>query len=194
MNSHLIRMSCFLFLQLFFFISVTLSAQDEFLYGDAMPDAPELSVRGDHNLGVRTLELVHKDLVDILNSKDGKDPLYNRKLTVEMWYPAQLASEAEASVTYEEVLGTRGDSLRPLLPFTFKGRALRDATPKANERKFPLIIVSHGYVGSRYLMTYLTENLASKGYIVVAIEHTDSTFKDAAPFQSTLLNLSLIHI
>jgi len=181
-------MSCFLFLQLFFFISVTLSAQDEFLYGDAMPDAPELSVRGDHTLGVRTLELVHKDQVDILNSKDGKDPLYNRKLTVEMWYPAQLASEAEVSVTYEEVLGTRGDSLRPLLPFTFKGRALRDATPKANERKFPLIIVSHGYVGSRYLMTYLTENLASKGYIVVAIEHTDSTFKDAAPFQSTLLN------
>jgi predicted dienelactone hydrolase len=37
-------------------------------------------------------------------------------------------------------------------------------------------------------MTYLTENLASKGYIVVAIEHTDSTFKDASPFQSTLLN------
>ncbi len=40
-------------------------------------------------------------------------------------------------------------------------------------------------------MTYLTENLASKGYVVVAIEHTDSTFKDAAPFQSTLLNRAL---
>ena len=188
MNIHLIRMSRFLFLQLFFFISITLSAQDDFLYGDAMPDAPDLSERGDYTLGVRTLEMEHKDQVDILNSKDGKDPLYNRKLTVEMWYPAQVASETEASVTYEEVMGTRGDSLRPLIPFTFKGRALRDAPPKTTEGKSPLIIVSHGYVGSRYLMTYLTENLASKGYIVVAIEHTDSTFKDAAPFQSTLLN------
>jgi predicted dienelactone hydrolase len=53
---------------------------------------------------------------------------------------------------------------------------------------FPLVIVSHGYVGSRYLMTYLTENLASKGYVVVAIGHTDSTFGDANAFQSTLLN------
>ena len=39
-------------------------------------------------------------------------------------------------------------------------------------------------------MTYLTENLASKGYIVAAIDHTDSTFKDANAFQSTLLNRS----
>jgi predicted dienelactone hydrolase len=40
-------------------------------------------------------------------------------------------------------------------------------------------------------MTYLTENLASKGYVVVAIDHTEATFKDAGGFQSTLLNRSL---
>jgi predicted dienelactone hydrolase len=49
-------------------------------------------------------------------------------------------------------------------------------------------VVSHGYLGSRLLMTYLTENLASKGYVVVAIDHTESTYRDAAPFPSTLLN------
>ena len=38
------------------------------------------------------------------------------------------------------------------------------------------------------MMTYLTENLASKGYVVVAIDHTDSTYTDAGPFASTLLN------
>ena len=170
------------------FLSTSLSAQQHFLYGDPLPDAPELSARGEYALGVRTLDLVNTDQVDILNSKDGKDPIYDRRLTVEIWYPATIPSDTEASVTYDEVMGTRGDSLRPLVPFTFKGRAMRDAKPKMTEGKFPLIIVSHGYVGSRYLMTYLTENLASKGYIVVAIEHTDSTFKDAAPFQSTLLN------
>ncbi|NNE75500.1 MAG: dienelactone hydrolase, partial [Pricia sp.] len=63
-----------------------------------------------------------------------------------------------------------------------------DAAPKTSEGSFPLVIVSHGYVGSRYLMTYLTENLASKGYVVVSIDHTDSTFKDANAFYSTLLN------
>jgi len=188
MKVQLTYRSPILFVLVFLFLNISLNAQDDFLYGDPMPDAPELSARGEHTLGVRTLEMVNKDQIDILNSKEGKDPLYNRKLTVELWYPAEIPSDTEVSVSYEEVMGTRGDSLRPLIPFTIKGRALRDAQPKTTEGKFPLIIVSHGYVGSRYLMTYLTENLASKGYIVVAIEHTDSTFKDAAPFQSTLLN------
>ncbi|MGB7393325.1 MAG: dienelactone hydrolase, partial [Pricia sp.] len=164
------------------------SQSNEFVYGDALPDAPELSARGEHMVGVRTLEFVNKDQVDILNSKEGKDPLYDRPLTVEVWYPAELPANTAASVTYEEVMGTRGDSLRPLIPFTFKGRASRDAAPKTSGEAYPLVIVSHGYVGSRYLMTYLTENLASKGYVVAAIDHTESTFKDANAFQSTLLN------
>lgn len=166
----------------------SLKAQHEFLYGDLLPDAPVLSARGEHTIGVRTLDFVHKDQVDILNSKEGKDPLYDRPLTVEVWYPAEVASDTEISVSYNEVMGTRGDTLRPLIPFTFKGRALRDAKPKSSVGKFPLVIVAHGYVGSRYLMTYLTENLASKGYVVVSIDHTDSTFKDANAFHSTLLN------
>ncbi|MGB5668805.1 MAG: dienelactone hydrolase [Maribacter sp.] len=178
----------FSLLLLFLFSNGNFAQQNEFLYGDALPDAPELATRGDYKVGVRTLNLVNKNQVDILNSKDGVDPLYDRPLTLEVWYPAFVANEIEQIVTYDEVMGTANDSLRPLVPFTFNGRAIRDEAPLTSDGAFPLVIVSHGYVGSRYLMTYLTENLASKGYIVVAIEHTDSTFKDAAPFQSTLLN------
>ena len=36
-----------------------------------------------------------------------------------------------------------------------------------------------------------TENLASKGYVVVAIDHTESTHADKASFSSTLLNRTL---
>jgi dienelactone hydrolase len=56
--------------------------------------------------------------------------------------------------------------------------------------KFPLVIVSHGYPGSRTFLSYLTENLASKGYVVAAIDHTDSAFGDVKGFASTLLNRS----
>jgi predicted dienelactone hydrolase len=174
---------------LFFFVPTALFSQN-FLYGDPLPDAPDLAIRGDYPVGVRTLDLVNNDQVDILNSKEGRDPLYNRPLTIEIWYPAQLPSNTNASVTYDEFMGTAGDSLRPLIPFTFEGRAERDALPITSDGSFPLVVVSHGYVGSRYLMTYLTENLASKGYVVVAIDHTDSTFKDANAFYSTLLNRS----
>lgn len=165
----------------------TVNAQTNvFLYGDQLPDAPQLSARGSYKVGVQTVNLVNPDQVDILNSKEGKDPTYDRPITIEVWYPASVNNDAK-TVEYDEVMGTRGDTLRPLTPFSFKGRAYRDADAlKGN--KFPLVVVSHGYVGSRYLMTYLTENLASKGYIVAAIDHTDSTFKDANAFQSTLLN------
>lgn len=177
------------FLTLIFLItSAWAMAQNAFLYGDALPDAPKLSARGDYKVGVRTLNLVNSGQIDILNSKDGIDPTYDRPLTVEVWYPASVDG-TETSVIYNEVMGISSDTLRPLTPFTFKGRAIRDVKP-LKEDVYPLVIVSHGYVGSRYLMTYLTENLASKGYVVVAIDHTDSTFKDANAFQSTLLNRS----
>src|SRR6056297_3664413 len=171
---------------IFFICTIPTTAQQEFVYGDALPDAPELSKRGKHSVGVRTLDLVHKNQVDILSSKGDNEVSYNRPLKVEVWYPA--VGTSNSIETYQEVMGTRGDSLRPLIPFAFNGRALRDAEPKKVASKFPLVVVSHGYVGSRYLMTYLTENLASKGYVVVAIGHTDSTFKDANAFYSTLLN------
>lgn len=183
------KKSTFYFLTFIFLITGTWAmAQNAFLYGDALPDAPELSARGDYKVGVRTLNLVNSGQIDILNSKGGNDPLYDRPLTVEVWYPASVEG-TEISVVYNEVMGISTDSLRPLTPFTFKGRAVRDVKP-LKENVYPLVIVSHGYVGSRYLMTYLTENLASKGYVVVSIDHTDSTFKDANAFQSTLLNRS----
>lgn len=177
------------YLLFFFLVGYTLTGQDtSFVYGDALPDAPELSERGPFSVGVRTIDLVNRDQVDVLRSDKGVDPHYDRSLKVEVWYPGIIPPDGEATILYEEVMGTANDSLRPLVPFTFRGRALRDVAPDKEGGPYPLVIVSHGYVGSRYLMTYLTENLASKGYIVVAIDHTDSTFKDANAFQSTLLN------
>ena len=92
---------------------------------------------------------------------------------------------------YESVLGRFNDPKRPLIPFTFTGRASREAEPDPSGESYPLVIVSHGYPGSRYLLTYLTENLASKGYVVVAIDHTESTYPDLAGFPSTLVNRPL---
>ncbi|WP_411030680.1 alpha/beta hydrolase family protein [Spongiimicrobium sp. 3-5] len=165
--------------------------QDEFIFGDLLPDAPELANRGDYGVGVQTLNLVHKDQLDILNIKEGKAPVYDRPLTLEVWYPATIPEGKAQIEVYTQVLGRAGPEGRPLIPFTFKGRSLRDAEVLKSEAKYPLVILSHGYLGSRILFTYLAENLASKGYVVVSIDHTDSTYKDAANFTSTLVNRSL---
>ncbi len=174
-----------------FFTDIETQAQasvEPFVIGDALPDAPELAARGTYKVGVQTLDLVNKGQIDILKAKAGVEPLYDRPLKIEVWYPATIAEGVKEMITYDEVLGMSNNPKRPLIPFTFTGRAARNAPPQYSEGAFPLVIVSHGYVGSRLLLTYLTENLASKGYIVVAIDHTESTFKDAGGFQSTLLN------
>jgi hypothetical protein len=155
-----------------FLTFTSFSQKAEFIYGDPLPDAPALSARGDYKVGVKTLEYTNKNQLDILKSKGTETAFYDRKLKVEVWYPANLGSDEKELVAYDEVMGSSNDPKRPLIPFTFQGRALRDAKPVISEGKFPLVIVSHGYLGSRLLLTYLTENLASKGYIVVAIDHT----------------------
>jgi len=161
-----------------------------FINGDPLPDAPELAQRGNYKIGVRTLEVVHKDQLDILKVNAGTEPVYDRKLKLEVWYPAVGQEEAKELIIYEESRGKDGDPRNPYIQYSFSGRAIRNGKPNSAEGPFPLIIVSHGYVGSRLLMTYLTENLSSKGYVVVSIDHMESTYQDAAGFQSTLLNRS----
>ncbi len=163
-------------------------ADNAFIYGDALPDAPALAARGEYVVGVRTVEWVNNNQQNILKAKDGTAPFYDRHLKVEIWYPALATSGKKELTSYTDVMGSLTDSTRPIRPFTFAGRSIRDAAPQLSGGAYPLIIVSHGYPGSRVLLTYLTENLASKGYVVVAIDHTESTHADAAAFGSTLLN------
>ncbi len=184
----LLTLICYLTLLIEYETAIAQTADHTFIYGDALPDAPELAHRGDYKVGVRTLTFVNKDQVDVLNSAGGVDPLYDRSLKVEIWYPAIQEVGEKELVMYNQVMGQYNNPERPIIPFTFLGRAMRGAEPVQEEVAFPLVIVSHGYTGSRLLFTYLTENLASKGYVVVSIDHTESTFLDAEAFPSTLLN------
>lgn len=152
------------------------------------PNAPALSAYGDYAVGVRQFEFVNKDQINIVAidasaPKPEELPRYDRPLAVEMWYPAAPGSIGATSFnTY----------LRDgITEVTLEGRAVRDATPPATTNPFPLVLMSHGYPGNRFLMSHLAENLASKGYVVASIDHTDSTYRDQSAFGSTLVNRSL---
>lgn len=151
-------------------------------------DAPELAPRGKFAVGVRTVEIKNPGQPDILNfdKASGKAPLYDRALTLEIWYPAVIADGQEERTTYEMPMPGIPATSSTQKTFTIFGKALRDAAPVKG--KFPLVVVSHGYPGSRFFLSYLTENLASKGYIVASIDHTDSVLGAVKAFPSTLLN------
>lgn len=150
------------------------------------PDAPALAFSGSYAIGVRTLELVNPGQLDIAHAVGSRIPTYDRPLKVEVWYPA-VEHEGAASEPYQQMIpdGTT---------VALDGVAGRDAEPLTAEGPFPLVILSHGYLGERYLMSHLGEHLASWGYVVASIEHTDSTFDNQGPFASTLLNRSLDQI
>ena len=152
-----------------------------------LPNAPELAAYGDHAVGVRTLEMTNPDQIDILAIDPAADkpdamPRYDRPLTVEMYYPA--AESAEGETTFKAFLRDGTTEV------TLEGQAMRDVDPATGET-FPLVLISHGYPGNRYLLSHLAENLASKGYVVASIDHTDSTYRTQAAFGSTLVNRSL---
>jgi predicted dienelactone hydrolase len=121
----------------------------------------------------------------MLNTKEGGPTArYDRTLTLEVWYPAALSFGQPAGGEYRTM--TRN----PAVTTTLHGRAVRDAPP-IHGAAFPVVIISHGYPGNRYLMSHLGENLASKGFVTVSIDHKDSTYDDQKAFASTLYNRPL---
>lgn len=145
------------------------------------PDAPELAAPGPHDVGVRTIEVVHEGQPDVLA---GGAATYDRPLTLEIWYPADLQGAAPGG-DYLDVQMANSDE-----KITLHGQAVRDAEPLSTEGPYPLVILSHGYPGNRFLIAHFGENLASKGYVVASVDHFESTYENKLGFASTLANRS----
>ncbi len=162
------------------------AAADDNRIDTIRPDAPALAKYGSLGIGVKTITLTNPKQLDIVKSKAGEPmPTYDRPLTVEVWYPAKPAPDAINAGQYRVI--TRD----PKTEVTLYGKAVRDAQADASGGPYPLLIISHGYPGNRFLLSHLGENLASKGYVVASIDHTDSTYSDQTAFGSTLLNRPL---
>jgi predicted dienelactone hydrolase len=147
-------------------------------------DAPELARLGEFAVGVRTLVLVQRKQEEVLsfNPANGSFTKSDRALTVDLWYPALVPAGAQ-----REAYTASLPSEPPAAPanFSVPGIAVRDAPPAG--KAYPLVVISHGYSNSPAVMTWLTENLASKGYVVAAIRHDDPPITDKAKFAQVLV-------
>lgn len=150
-----------------------------------LPDdvTPELSQKGQYAVGVKQLNVTNSGQFNVYTQQ-----MYDRPLTLEVWYPATSSDEPVATYVNE----TRSGKV-----FSILADATRDSKVAKSDSRFPVIVLSHGYTGYRTIMYYLGEHLASHGYIVVGIDHTDSTNADVdiinGPyngFPSTLYNRS----
>ena len=143
-------------------------------------DSPELAALGTLAVGVRTITLVDHNADDVVA------PRADRRLTIDIWYPAHSVRGAKA-VQYAGSLPAELPG--PPVTFSVPGIAIRDA--RGIPAHYPLVIVSHGRSNATAALSWLTENLASKGYVVAAIRHGDLPRTDAAEGPEFLLRRPL---
>jgi predicted dienelactone hydrolase len=103
-----------------------------------------------------------------------------RRLMVSIWYPAAKGGTPAPLTHYpDEVAAGLGNLAGfPGLPFQylryFKLSANEGAPLVAEGSPFPILVFSHGLVGLRLQNSSTMQELASRGYIVIAIDHTDA--------------------
>lgn len=158
-------------------------------------DAPQLAHPGPYRVGIRSLQFSFQnaDDISILSHVTGDPDKWNRQLGVDILYPAQVPADVPADAVYHGYYET-GFTEVDGLPDEFKisGLAVRNATPASG--RYPLVLVSHGLLNTPGVLSGITENLASKGYVVAVIDHRDGADEPATPlhlFARVLLNRSL---
>ena len=75
----------------------------QFIFGDALPDAPELAARGKYKVGVRTLDFHQSPTSRCFKNQRWHSPHFMiRPLKVEVWYPALLKTKEIEVVQYND--------------------------------------------------------------------------------------------
>jgi dienelactone hydrolase len=125
---------------------------------------------GPYAIGTRIIHLVDSSRVD------NAFPSGKRELMVQVWYPAGSVSqplapyrrwkETTALSSYDAFLITHSHLDSPIA---------RRGSP------YPVLLFNPAWGGSRTQNTYQTEELASHGYIVIAIDHTHNSSLVAFP-------------
>ena len=143
-------------------------------------EAPDLGRAGPYWLGTAVAQMILTDRGRItgMSAVTGNLDAADRSLSVRYWYPADASAAQGLPVRYDHVMQFPG---KPPFPVASQGIAFPDAKPLAG-KKFPLVVMSHGYGGWITQFSNLAEHIASQGYVVAAIEHDDAIADSVTSF------------
>ncbi|HEX9707848.1 MAG TPA: alpha/beta fold hydrolase, partial [Steroidobacteraceae bacterium] len=120
---------------------------------------------GSQMIGTRVLQSTDSTRTDPLLADGSK-----RELALRFWYPAAAAAGCRpAPYTSPAVWNYLGRLAGVKLP-AIRTNSCLDA-PIA-DGLYPIVVFSHGLTGTFTDYTYLFEDLASRGYVVAAVDHT----------------------
>ena len=103
--------------------------------------------------------------------------------TLEVWYPASESASGEAPAldVGDYVPDSFRDAVGPFELPSIPMRALRDVPVRPAETPYPAIVFSHGLGGFREQSVDECQHLASRGYVVVAVDHPGRMLGDLLP-------------
>src|SRR5271170_7448434 len=114
---------------------------------------------GPNAIGTRVIHLVDSSRVEVHDSSR------KRELMIQIWYPAATTRNPYAPYRRREET-TLVSSYQSVLPTHSRLNA-----PVLAGGVFPVLLFNPGWNGRRTQNTYLVEDLASHGYVVVGIDH-----------------------
>ncbi|MDN4524027.1 alpha/beta hydrolase family protein [Fictibacillus fluitans] len=130
---------------------------------------------GKYEVGTVVKYWSDKSRTETLGERKGKA----RELPVQIWYPANQNQGVVRKAPYIFGLNAAGGEMQrkyniPTFLFSYLENVSTYSELKAKPAsgQFPVVLFSHGFPASRFNYTYLAEEMASHGYVVVAMEHT----------------------
>ncbi len=138
---------------------------------------------GEFKVGTHTFHLVDPNRKEMFGTGGDRQ----RELMVQIWYPAQASSSQYAPFIPDTAILRYIAENYGLPGFIFQhlkyvsSHAYTDAEVASAQSVYPLLIANPGNGSSRFFHTSQAEQLASHGYIVAVIDHTDNTVATQFP-------------
>ncbi len=129
---------------------------------------------GTYDIGTKIYQVTDTSRDELYGEQEGF-----RKFNFQIWYPFNKTNETQLAPW---LLDQEVTSQALSRDFGFPGFLLNQTqyvnshsyldADFSEEKSYPIVIISHGWSGTKYLHSDLGENLASQGFITVSIEHT----------------------
>ncbi|GAA2885990.1 lipase [Streptosporangium fragile] len=147
---------------------------------------PDKSLELPAPTGSQSMGTVSLHLVDRSRPDPWVPTAKTRELMVSLWYPAEKGAGRSAPyMTDEEAAALlKGQNITDVPSEVVSGirtHAVTGARPVGRKGTLPLVVLSPGFTMSRSSLTSLAEELASRGYVVVGIDHVHESYGTSLP-------------
>jgi len=166
------------------FLAATLHAQIS--ARSSVPEHPFIPLRGPYAVGVHEFLWVDQNRGEPFTS----DPNDRRHVLARVWYPAEKSPTVNpAPYIYDPK--EFGEAPLYKIVAAVKTNSVTDAPMAKKPRHFPVLLYQPGGGMARFTATFVTEQLASYGYVVVSCDHAGfgpvELFPDGFQFKADIL-------